>query len=187
MVGFCRLEILHFPLRCKQQHAAILAILRDGASAAERRNGLRRIRDPSRGGVACRLDLHVHAVLGPQPAGDHVELQRADDADDRLAPAARRRRTPASALLPRAASALRRTACSAVSCSRTRPKCSAGKRGTSGNSHRRAGVERVADGELSRVDEADDVAGVGDADRLAIAAEEPVGARRPDRSSRRGC
>ena len=41
-----------------------------------------------------------------------------------------------------------------------------------------AGVHRVADAELSGIDQPDDVAGVGDVDRLAVAAEEPVGARR---------
>src|SRR5215469_445981 len=50
-----------------------------------------------------------------------------------------------------------------------------------GKPHRRAGVERVADRELTRVDEADDVACVGDTDRLAVAAEEPIGARRLER------
>src|SRR5215831_4560612 len=50
-----------------------------------------------------------------------------------------------------------------------------------GKPHGRAGVERVADCELPRVDEADDVAGVGDADRLAVAAKEPIGARRLER------
>ena len=47
--------------------------------------------------------------------------------------------------------------------------------------HRRAGVQRVADRELAGVDEADDVAGERFVDRLAIAAEEAVGARRADR------
>src|SRR5215475_8887762 len=50
-----------------------------------------------------------------------------------------------------------------------------------GKPHRRAGVERVADCELTRVDEADDVACVSDADRLAVAAKEPIGARRLER------
>ena len=39
-------------------------------------------------------------------------------------------------------------------------------------------MERVADRELPGVDQADDVAGVGLVDRLAVAAEEAVGARR---------
>ena len=42
-------------------------------------------------------------------------------------------------------------------------------------------MERVADREMPGVDEADDVARVGDVDRLAVAAEEPVRARRPER------
>src|SRR5438128_11022454 len=42
-------------------------------------------------------------------------------------------------------------------------------------------MERVADREMSRVDETDDVARVGHADRLAIAAEEPIRARGPER------
>ena len=48
---------------------------------------------------------------------------------------------------------------------------------------RRAGVQGVADGELSGVDEAENVARIGDADGLAIAAEEAVGARRAQRLS----
>ena len=50
-----------------------------------------------------------------------------------------------------------------------------------GKSQRRAGMERVADREMAGVDEADDVARVGDVDRLAVAAEEPVRTRRPER------
>src|SRR5262249_29601724 len=48
-------------------------------------------------------------------------------------------------------------------------------------SQRRAGVERIADRELARIDESDDVAGVGHFDRLALATEEPVRAGGSDR------
>src|SRR5678815_4727282 len=42
-------------------------------------------------------------------------------------------------------------------------------------------MQRVADREVPRVDEPDDVARIRFADRLAIAAEESVSARRPQR------
>ena len=51
--------------------------------------GLRRDRPPIAPPSTPRLDLDFHAVLGAQTADDHVELQRADDADDRLAAAGR--------------------------------------------------------------------------------------------------
>ena len=46
-----------------------------------------------------------------------------------------------------------------------------------GIAHRRSGVERVADGELAGIGQADDVARVGALDGFALAAEEPVGSR----------
>ena len=58
------------------------------APPAKRRDRLRRIGQPSRGRVRRRLDHDLHSVFRAQTAGDHVELQRADDADDRLAAAA---------------------------------------------------------------------------------------------------
>ena len=48
--------------------------------------------------------------------------------------------------------------------------------------HRPVGVQRVADGELPRVHQADHVAGIGDGNRLAVAAEEPERPRRPQRA-----
>ena len=122
-VGMLALEILQLPLRLEQEHAPLLPVHGDDASVRPARaSAWSGFAEPSGGRIRGRLDLDRHAVLGAKTAGDHVELQRADDADDRLAAAAGDDRTPASALLPRAASAPRRTACSG---------CPAGGRGRS--------------------------------------------------------
>ena len=154
--------------------------------AAERRHRPRRIGQPSRARCTPRLDLDLHAVLGAQPAGDHVELQRADDADDRLAaaggdvehlhqpfffelPQALVELLVARVLQADAAEVLRRKARHVE-----KPQ-------------RRAGVQRVADRELSRVDEADDVAGVGDARSSRDRGRRSGRRATPGAASRRGC
>src|SRR3954465_388885 len=86
--GILLLEVLHFPLVREQQHAAVLPIDRGGRRPAEQRQRLRWIRDPPRGGERGRIDGDLDAVLRREAALDDVELQRADDADDRLAAAA---------------------------------------------------------------------------------------------------
>ena len=52
-------------------------------------NFAERIGQPSRGRVGGGLDDDVDVVFAAKPAGDDVELQLADDADDRLAAAGR--------------------------------------------------------------------------------------------------
>ena len=126
------------------------------------------------------LDGHVHAVLGPQTAGNHVELQRADDADDRFATAARDVEHLQQPFLFELPEALVELLVARVLEAGT-PEVFRRKTRHVEKPQRLAGMERVADRELSRVDEAENVAGVGDADGLAIAAEEAVGARRPQR------
>ena len=87
-LGMLALEVLQLPLRRKQQHAALLPV-HGHARSARRATASACAGSPShRAAVyAGGLDLDRHAVFGAKPAGDHVELQRADDADDRLAAA----------------------------------------------------------------------------------------------------
>ena len=102
---------------------------------------------------------HLDAVLGLQPAGDDVELQRADDADDRLAAAAgdvEHLHQPFFLELPQplvellVAGVLQADAAEVLGRKARHVE----------KPQRRAGVQRVADRELPGVDEAEDVAGV---------------------------
>src|SRR5262249_9976529 len=79
------LEIADLPPGGEQNHAALVPIERDDGAAAERRDRLFRMGHPSRGRKRCLVDLRVDRILRLEPARDHLELQRADDADDRLA------------------------------------------------------------------------------------------------------
>src|SRR5262245_48292850 len=81
------LEIVALPVGPEQQHATLLTIGAEDGGSTERRYRLYRIRHPPRDGIVGRIDPDLDAVLGAQAADDHVELQRADDADDRLAAA----------------------------------------------------------------------------------------------------
>src|SRR5439155_22590489 len=81
------LEVLQLPLGPEEQHAALLTIHRQRRLPAERRHGLRGMRHPSRDAVRRRLDLDLDSVFGAQTADDDVELTRANDSDDRPAPA----------------------------------------------------------------------------------------------------
>src|SRR5262249_31500018 len=115
-----------------------------------------------------------------EAARDDVVLERADDADQRFAPAGwevEHLHQPLFFELPDPLVELLVTRV-------LRPNPSEMLRRKSRQlrkPQRWAGMKRIANRELARVDEADDVAGVSDLDRLAIAAEEPVGAGGSDR------
>ena len=136
---------------------------------------LRVARDPAHRHEADRLDLAVHVVFLLQPGLDHLELQRADHAEDRLAPAVHREHhldEPFFLELHDAGVELLRAGVEQPDAPEVLGREARHRRIL----HRRAGVERVADGELAGVGQADDVPGIGALDRLALAAEEAVGA-----------
>ena len=169
------LEVLQLPFRRKQQDAALLAIRSNRGLASQQRDRPRGIPDPSRNRVCRRLDLNLHAVLGAQTAGDHVELQRPDDADDRLAAAGgdiEHLHQPFLFELPEPLVELlvaRILQTDTAEVLRREARNIDEPQGC-------AGVKRIADRELSGVDEAENVACVSQVDRLALAAEEAIGA-----------
>src|SRR5580765_3654334 len=79
------LEVAKGPLRLEEENAPSEVVQSDRARATRRRRRARRIDLPAGSGVWRGLNHNGHAVLGAQPARDHVELQGADDSDDRLA------------------------------------------------------------------------------------------------------
>ena len=87
-------KVVELPLRLEEEDADAATVLNDGCRDSGGRR-LRRVHQPSSGRVRCRLNLGSHAVLGAEPADDHVELQGADDADDRFTAAPREDKTPA--------------------------------------------------------------------------------------------
>src|SRR5690606_18994183 len=120
-----------------------------------------------------RLDAALDVVLALQPRDDDVELQRAGDADDRLAPAlhgiehlhqpfflelldAVVELLPAGVLEPQPAEMFGREALDWW------------------KGDRRAGVEGVTNRHPPGVDDADDVAGAGFGGGLTVAAEHAV-------------
>src|SRR5437763_7544356 len=83
------LEILQFPRRAEQEHGPLLSIHRDGTLPSHSGRRAAWTIDPSRQRIPGRLNLDLYAVLAPKAARNHVELQRTDDPDDRLAAAGR--------------------------------------------------------------------------------------------------
>src|SRR5262245_13737651 len=179
------LEVLKLPLRAEEEHAPILAIGAHRNLPTHRwqdgRHALR-IHNPAGGGVRRRRDLDLYGILSLQPADNDVELQRADDADNRLAAAGGGKEhlhqpfflellqpfvelLVALILEPDASEMLGRETRHFRELDRL------------------ARVNGVPDCKLPRVDEADDVARIADSDRLAVAAEEAVGPRRPELTS----
>src|SRR2546428_3186433 len=173
-------EVLQLPVRTKEQHAALTTIGGEDRLSAERWNRLRRIRRPSRDSVLCGIDLNLHPVLSAEAADDDVELQRADDADDRFAAPDRHVEHLHQPFFLELLEPLVELLVARVLQAHA-PEVLRGEARQIEEAYRRAGMQRVADADLSRVHETDDVPGTRDADRLAVAAEEPVCARRPDR------
>src|SRR5262249_25220810 len=121
-----------------------------------------------------------YAILGPETARNDVILQRADDAHNRFAAAGghiEHLHQPFFFELLQAFVELfvaRILQADAAGSLRGKPR-------KIGKPPGRAGVQRVADREVSGIHQTDDVPGVGDVDGFAIAAEEPVRARGPER------
>ena len=141
--------------------------------------------DPAADFETARLERHRQAVFGLQPLGQHVELQRADDADDRARAVAAagtpaRRLPPPSAAAPRAASS---------PSSRRRASRGAGfpgaKLGTPRNTMSSPSVSVSPMRKRAVIGNADDVAGIGLVGERAVLREEEL--RRVERPSACRC